>query len=63
MEKAPANVLDDVVEKVVQEAHEEAVEEVVESKEAEETGRTENGRMAGTSMFGSYKPSKETRKW
>tara|TARA_E500000305_G_scaffold83008_1_gene68816 strand:+ start:150 stop:467 length:318 start_codon:yes stop_codon:yes gene_type:complete len=63
MDKPPANVFDDVVEKVVQEAHEEAVEEVVDAKEAEDTGRTEHGRMAGSSMFGSYKPSKETRKW
>ena len=63
MDKPPANVFDDVVEKVVQEAHEEAVEEVVDAKEAEDTGRTEHGRMASSSMFGSYKPSKETRKW
>lgn len=66
MKTAPeghGNVFDNVVEKVVQEAHEEAVEEVVDAKEAEDTGRTEHGRMAGTSMFGSYKPSKETRKW
>jgi len=62
MDKPPANVFDEVVEKVVQEAHEDVVEEVVDAKEAEDTGRTEHGRMANSDMFGHYKPS-DKRVW
>ena len=60
MDRSPANVFDDVVDKVVKEAHNDVVEEV--SNEEEDTGRTEHGRVVGSNMFGSYKPSKE-RKW
>ena len=60
MDRSPANVFDDVVDKVVKEAHNDVVEEV--SNEEEDTGRTNDGRVVGSNMFGSYKPSKE-RKW
>jgi hypothetical protein len=61
MDKAPVNVFDDVVEKAVQDAHAEVVEEVVDA-EKEDTGRTDNGRMADSNMFGHYKPS-DKRVW
>jgi len=60
MDRPPANVFDDVVDKVVKEAHNDVVEEV--SNEEEDTGRTNDGRVVGSNMFGSYKPSKD-RKW
>ena len=60
MDRPPANVFDEVVDKVVKEAHDDVVEEV--SNEEEDTGRTNDGRVASSNMFGSYKPSKE-RKW
>jgi hypothetical protein len=63
MDRPPANVFDDVVDKVVKEAQEEVLEEVADAKEAEDTGSADGGRMAGSSMFGSYKPSKEARRW
>ena len=61
MDKAPANVFDDVVEKAIQDAHAEILEEVVDA-EREDTGRTDNGRMADSNMFGHYKPS-DKRVW
>ena len=64
IETAPeghGNVFDKVVDKVVKEAHDDVVEEVV-NVEKEDTGRTNDGRVASSNMFGSYKPSKE-RKW
>ena len=61
MDRPPANVFDEVVDKVVKEAHDNVVEEVVDA-EKEDTGRTNDGRVASSNMFGSYKPSKE-RKW
>tara|TARA_R100000234_G_scaffold23143_1_gene13116 strand:+ start:463 stop:819 length:357 start_codon:yes stop_codon:yes gene_type:complete len=60
MDRPPANVFDDVVDKVVKEAHNDVIEEV--SNEEEDTGRTNDGRVVGSNMFGSYKPSKD-RKW
>ena len=63
MDTAPeghGNVFDEVVDKVVKEAHEEAVEETV--NEEEDTGRTDDGRMADSNMFGHYKPS-DKRVW
>ena len=64
IETAPeghGNVFDKVVDKAVKEAHDEVVEEV--SNEEEDTGRTNDGRVASSNMFGSYKPSKEARRW
>ena len=61
MDRPPANVFDDVVDKVVKEAHDNVVEEVVDA-EKEDTGRTHDGRMADSNMFGSYKPS-DKRVW
>ena len=61
MDRPPANVFDDVVDKVVKEAHDNVVEEVVDA-EKEDTGRTDDGRMADSNMFGSYKPS-DKRVW
>ncbi len=61
MDKAPANVFDDVVEKIVRDAEEELTEEVVDA-EKEDTGRTEHGRVADSNMFGHYKPS-DKRVW
>ena len=63
MDKPPANVFDDVVDKVVKEAQEEVLEEVADAKGAEEDGSADDGRMASSNMFGSYKPSKEARRW
>ena len=60
MDRPPANVFDEVVDKVVKEAHNDVIEEV--SNEEEDTGRTNDGRVVGSNMFGSYKPSKD-RKW
>ena len=61
MDKPPANVFDDVVEKAVQDAHAEVVEEVVDAERGD-TGRTDDGRMADSNMFGHYKPS-DKRVW
>ena len=61
MDKAPANVFDDVVDKIVRDAEEELAEEVVDA-EREDTGRTDNGRVADSNMFGHYKPS-DKRVW
>ena len=60
MDRPPANVFDDVVDKVVKEAHDEVVEEAV---DAEDTRSTNGRRVDSSNMFGSYKPSKEARKW
>ena len=60
MDRPPANVFDDVVDKAVKEAHDEVVEEAV---DAEDTRSTNNRTVDSSNMFGSYKPSKEARKW
>ena len=61
MDKAPANVFDDVVDKIVRDAEEELTEEVVDAERGD-TGRTDDGRMADSNMFGHYKPS-DKRVW
>ena len=60
MDRPPANVFDDVVDKAVKEAHDEVVEEAV---DAEDTRSTNDRTVDSGNMFGSYKPSKEARKW
>ena len=63
IETAPeghGNVFDKVVDKAVKEAHDEVVEEAV---DAEDTRSTNDRTVDSGNMFGSYKPSKEARKW